>query len=732
MKKILIYLVLSSILFAQDHVPYVGDKACVQCHHKETQEWKGSHHDLAMKEANDDTVVGDFNNVTFELHGVKSSFYKKDGKFFIQTDGEDGKLHEYEVNYTFGVYPLQQYLLKFADGKYQVLDIAWDSRSKEEGGQRWFHIHQNEVIKAGDVLHWTGPNLNWNYMCADCHSTNLKKNYNKETKSYDTTWDVINVSCEACHGPASKHIEWSKEQKTEIPYKGFTFSLKYKIGKWDINSTTKRSELTDKEIDVCAKCHSRRSQLDDKFTPGDRFIDHYLPVTLAESLYFVDGKIEDEVYVYNSFLQSKMYEKGVTCTDCHNPHTLDRRGEGDKVCFQCHQTEKYTSTAHHFHQEGSTGSSCVSCHMPARTYMGVDSRNDHSFRVPRPDISVEMKEIPNACNLCHTDKDASWAADAMKSWYGKIPVGKQNFAHSLKALRTNSEDAPKKLYEVLLSDAPNIAKATVSEYLGHYPSKQTYTTTLQMLKNKDALIRRAALQSLEAFPAQMRIKQTLEMLNDPIKIVRMEAARQLAAFPLGELDKKTKELLTNAFDEYEKILLFTAERPESQLSLALFYAQRNKHDKAKKAYNETLRLQSQYIPAYINYSEYLLQEGKKDQAFEILQQGLKNVPDAAIIHHALGLWYVRNKEVNKATPWLKKAVELDKDDPRLSYVYAVAIGEKDPKEAIKILEEAYAKHTGDLQVVSGLAYYTKVIGDSAKSKKYEEKFKKLQNFSVGQ
>uniref|UniRef100_UPI00356ADA7E tetratricopeptide repeat protein n=1 Tax=Sulfurovum sp. TaxID=1969726 RepID=UPI00356ADA7E len=217
-----------------------------------------------------------------------------------------------------------------------------------------------------------------------------------------------------------------------------------------------------------------------------------------------------------------------------------------------------------------------------------------------------------------------------------------------------------------------------------------------------------------------------------IKIVRMEAARQLAAFPLGELDKKTKELLTNAFDEYEKILLFTAERPESQLSLALFYAQRNKHDKAKKAYSEALRLQSQYIPAYINYSEYLLQGGKKEQAFEILQQGLKNVPDAAILYHALGLWYVRNQEADKATPWLKKAVELDKYDPRISYVYAVAIGEKDPKEAIKILEGAYAKHTGDLQVVSGLAYYTKVIGDSAKSKKYEEKFKKLQNFSVGQ
>jgi len=729
-KKIFILLALSTLLFAQKQPTYVGDKACAQCHTKEMHEWQGSHHDLAMKEPTDKTVVGDFNNATFELHGVKSSFYKKGDKFFIKTDGGDGKLHEYEVKYTFGVYPLQQYLLKFPDGKYQVPDIAWDSRSKEEGGQRWFHIHKDEVIKAGDVLHWTGPNLNWNYMCADCHSTNLKKNYDVESKSYHTTWDVINVSCEACHGPASKHMEWSKEQKSDLPHKGFPLSLKYKIGKWDVNTTTKRSELTDKEIEVCAKCHSRRSQLDDNFIPGDKFTDHYLPVTLAESLYFADGKIEDEVYVYDSFLQSKMYEKGVTCTDCHNPHTLERRASGDKVCFQCHQTEKYTSTAHHFHQEGSTGSSCVSCHMPARTYMGVDSRNDHSFRVPRPDISVEMKEIPNACNLCHTDKDAKWAADVMKSWYGKIPVGKQNFAHSLKALRTNSHDAPEKLYEVLLSDAPDIAKATVVSHLGNYPSRQTYTTTLQMLKNKDELIRRSALQALEAFPPQMRVKKTLEMLNDPIKIVRMEAARQLATFPLGELDEKTKERLNKAFAEYEKILLFTAERPESQLALANFYTQRNLPQKAEKAFKESLRLQSQYIPAYINYSEYLLQKGESKQAFDILQEGLKNIPDAAVLHHAVGLWYVRNKEADKATSWLKKAVELDENDARLSYVYAVSIGEKDPKGAIEVLEKAYPKHTGDHQIVSGLAYYYKMIGDTAKSKMYEEKFNKLQNFSV--
>jgi tetratricopeptide (TPR) repeat protein len=281
-----------------------------------------------------------------------------------------------------------------------------------------------------------------------------------------------------------------------------------------------------------------------------------------------------------------------------------------------------------------------------------------------------------------------------------------------------------------MSDAPDIAKATATAYLGNYPSKQTYTTTLQMLARSDAQIRRSALQALEAFPPKMRMKKTFEMLSDPVKIVRMEAARQLSAFPLGQVDKKTKETLEKAFDEYEKILLFTAERPESQLSLGVFYTNRKIPEKAKKAYEEAIRLQTQFVPAYINYNEFLLQAGESQKAFDILQKGLANVPEIGILHHALGLWYVRNKETPKAIPELKKAAQLDQDNARFSYVYAIAIGEKDPKEAIKILEEAYPKHTGDLQIVSGLAYYYKQIGDTKKSEMYEKKLKDLQNFSV--
>ena len=729
-KQLLIMLLLTSTLFSDNNATYVGDKACAACHAKEVKEWKGSDHDMAMKEPTEETVVGDFNNATFELNGIKSSFYKRDGKFYIKTDGEDDKLHEYEVAYTFGIYPLQQYLLKFPDGRYQIPDIAWDARTKEEGGQRWYHIHKDEVIKAGDVLHWTGPNLNWNYMCADCHSTNLRKNYDEKTRSYHTTFDSINVSCEACHGPASKHIAWSQEQTKEMKNKGFPLSLKYKQGKWDTNSTSHKTALTDKEIDVCAKCHSRRSQMNDDFVPGDKFSNHYLAVQLEQGLYFPDGKIQDEVYVYDSFLQSKMYEKGVTCTDCHNPHTLKRKAVGDKVCSQCHTEEKYSATSHHKHKVGSTGASCISCHMPARLYMGVDSRNDHSFRIPRPDVSVEMKEVPNACTLCHTDKEPKWAADAMKKWYGKTPVGKQDFAHDLQALRSNDVDAPKALFNILTSDAPNIAKATATSYLGAYPSKQTYMTTLQMTKRSDAQIRRSGLQSLESFPPKMRIKQTFELLNDPSTIVRMEAARQLAAFPMGQMDEAQRKVLIKALDEYEKILLFTAERPESQLNLGIFYSNRQMPEKAQKAYEEALHLQPQFVPAYINYSNFLMSQKKTKEAFDVLQKGITTLPTIAVLHHALGLWYVQNKELDKANASLKKSLELAPENARFAYVYAISLGEKEPMKAIEILEKAYLEHKGDLQIVSGLAYYYKQIGNTEKSTEYEKKLKALQNFSV--
>ncbi len=203
----------SSIAASYRAAGYVGGDACTSCHDKQHGAWKGSDHDLAMQVADDKSVLGNFDNAKITYAGTTSTFSRRDGKFYVNTDGPDGKLADYEIKYTFGVHPLQQYLIEFPGGRKQALGIAWDSRPKTQGGQRWFHLYPGQNIKAGDPLHWTGVQQNWNFQCAECHSTDLRKNFDAKAGTFDTRWSQINVSCEACHGPGSNHVAWAKQDR---------------------------------------------------------------------------------------------------------------------------------------------------------------------------------------------------------------------------------------------------------------------------------------------------------------------------------------------------------------------------------------------------------------------------------------------------------------------------------------------------------------------------------------
>ena len=224
-------------------VNYVGPAACAACHAGEIEAWQGSHHDRAMQVANERSVLGNFDNATFQYAGITSTFSKRNGNFFVSTDGPDGRLSDYEIKYTFGVTPLQQYLIEFPGGRMQALPIAWDTRPKDKGGQRWFHLYPSERITHEDELHWTRPQQNWNFMCADCHSTNLKKNYDATSHTFKTTWSEVNVSCEACHGPGSRHVEWALRaaqglKKTDTT-KGLTVSFRERHAmRWTVQGCT--------------------------------------------------------------------------------------------------------------------------------------------------------------------------------------------------------------------------------------------------------------------------------------------------------------------------------------------------------------------------------------------------------------------------------------------------------------------------------------------------------------
>ncbi len=351
---------------------FVGSRKCMDCHKKEYDRWQDSHHDHAMDVANDKNVLGDFNNAQFEIHGFTSRFYRKEGKFFVYTQGPGGQMGEFEITHTLGWYPLQQYLVPFPGGRMQCLPIAWDVREK-----KWYHLSPDEPIDPKDWLYWTNAGQNWNGMCAECHSTNLRKNYDIKSHTYKTTWSDIDVGCEACHGPGSLHVEWAELPDMARP----------QVESYDL--VVKTSGLRSRAlVELCAPCHSRRAILWDYTHAEPDLLDSLLPTLLTEGTYFPDGQILEEVYVYGSFTQSKMYHRDVRCSDCHDVHSVKLIKEGNDLCLQCHRAEEYDTKEHHFHKKKGekgepirsaddrllfdigTGAECVQCHMPGRTYMG--------------------------------------------------------------------------------------------------------------------------------------------------------------------------------------------------------------------------------------------------------------------------------------------------------------------------------------------------------------------------
>src|ERR1700685_3160504 len=537
---------------------FVGAGTCAGCHSAENAAWQNSQHAKAMQHATPDTVLGDFNNVRFTYDGIVSSFFRRDGRFFVNTDGADGKLADFEILYTFGLYPLQQYLVAFPDGRMQALSIAWDARPRAQGGARWFHLYPNDHITYKDPLHWTRLNQNWNWMCADCHTTKLDRNYDAASNTYATTWQEMNVACEACHGPGSNHVAWAKHAPGDenLANHGLIVALDERRGvTWTRVAATgnavRSAPLTSqRELVVCAQCHSRRAAFASGMNHDGRLFDTHDIALLSEHLYFADGQQRDEVYDIGSCLQSKMHAHGVTCSDCHDPHSGQLRAPGNAVCAQCHATVKYDLPAHTLHMAGSAGAQCAACHMPTRNYMVIDPRHDHSIRIPRPDLSANL-ETPNACTNCHENRTAPWAAAIIEHAFGPERKGFQKFAAALHDGRIGAPGAAANLM-TLANDAesPAIVRATALADLRPYLSAGVMPALEAGLADPDPMVRGAALDVLLSAPPQERIRLALGSIDDSSRIVRIKAARVLAIMPDQGGDAALRAQLDRAFAEY--------------------------------------------------------------------------------------------------------------------------------------------------------------------------------------
>ena len=636
---------------------YVGAAACAQCHAPETALWRESQHAAAMAPAADATVAGDFNDARFTHAGVTSTFFRRDDRFMVRTDGPDGKPADYEVKYAFGVAPLQQYLVELPGGRLQALGIAWDARPKADGGQRWFHLYPDRKLKGGDPLHWTGIDQNWNYQCADCHSTNLRKGYDERARVFATTWTDLNVACEACHGPGSNHVAWAKKEgdwQSFAADRGLAVALDERRGvSWTLdaqsgNAVRSAPRHTSREIETCARCHARRGQFSDAWHPGRPFGEAFRAALLERGLYHADGQQRDEVYTYGSFLQSRMHAKGVTCADCHDPHSGRLRAAGNAVCAQCHAPAKYDAAAHTHHAPGSKGAQCTACHMPTTTYMVVDPRHDHSFRIPRPDRTVALG-VPNACNQCHAKESAQWAADAVARWFPQPNPGFQAFAEGLHAGDRGAPGAQGALIRIAEDRSqPAIARASAVQRLGRYLSPVTLPTVRHALNDPDAMVRAAAVGALAGVDAATRLQLLPRMLDDPVRQVRMEAARALAGEPEARLAADDKAKFAAALDEYVAAQRFNADRPEAHAALGILYVTRGRDAEAAAAYRKALELDPTYVLAALNLADLQRAQAREDEAERTIRDALKSAPQSAPAHHALGLALARQKRMPEA------------------------------------------------------------------------------------
>jgi len=632
---------------------YVGRQTCAACHPGETRAWTGSDHARAMQRATPDTVLGDFNNRPFTYQGVTSRMFRTGDTFFIHTEGPDGTLADFEIRYTLGVRPLQQYMVAFPDGRIQVLRISWDTLRR-----RWFYVPPPDVIdqriEPGDPLHWTGTAQNWNHMCADCHSTNLRKNYDPSSNTFHTTFSEIDVSCEACHGPGSLHVELARSHSLF----------------WDRRYGDGLPQLNDQrtQIQSCAPCHSRRNVVHRRFRPGQPLLDFYEPALLEEGLYYADGQIRDEVYVYGSFVQSRMYHEGVRCTDCHDPHTARVKFPDNRLCTQCHLAGKYDGPAHHHHRVGSAGALCVECHMPATTYMVVDPRRDHSLRVPRPDLSVRLG-TPNACNRCHHTEGETpqWAAETVIRWYGTKHPDDPRYGPAIAAGRSGQPDAPRQLDRLLRrAKTPAIVRATAVTLLGQFPGEVGASATRRAVADGDPLVRTAAVRSLPTDSPDRLLGSLGPLLSDPIRSVRLAAAMRLVGVPRSRFPDNQRRAFDEALIDYRAQQAATSDRAASHLNLGNLAARLGNPREAIRQYRRAIQLEPYLSGPRSNLAGLLERTGDdpkavrrlREEEVDLLKRDARLLPANAVVQYRYGLMLYLVGRLDAAQQALESACRL--------------------------------------------------------------------------
>ncbi|MGJ8694537.1 MAG: multiheme c-type cytochrome [Thalassotalea sp.] len=684
----------------KDPLSTTNPNNCTGCHQNQVSDWQKSDHAKAMALPNKKSVLGNFNNNKVEHFSQSARFYQQDNKFWVSLTHE-GKTNSYPVAYTFGHYPLQQYLVKADNGKYQVFPFNWDSRPASEGGQKWYPVYADEDIKAADRLHWQQPLQTWNGMCADCHSDGLKRQYSVKKDTFKTVYDNINVGCQSCHGKMDEH---SKNPNTSKVNNTAKYDNKWLIKAGTATASWQGEKRDNSFMDNCFSCHALRSPLTDGITPNTPFLDQFSPSFLQPNLYHADGQIKEEVYVYGSFLQSKMFAAGVNCLDCHDKHTMKIKVQNNGLCLQCHNAEVFEQKSHHQHEQASTGSQCVNCHMPENRYMGVDDRRDHSFKIPRPHLSDEFK-TPNACVQCHDDKDNQWASKNVAKWHGKPKT-----LSASEQTRLNIQQGTPVTIEAhlaLINDtAMNaIYRATAIVLLPNSTANIPAHIAKPWTNSSEPLIRLAIARTGNLLSEADRKVLFSSLLTDTYKAIRVAAANQLLSIP--GMDQKQLE---QAFAELVDSNDISSWRGEGNLNQSMVHFSKGDIANAIESLKAAINVDPYFEASYVNLADIYRNLGETAKEKALFKQAIIATPKSALLHYSYGLHQIRNQEKAASVQSFSTALRLQPDNSQYAYIYLLALDNTGKtKQALATLKMQINRYKNNSQMLQlGLSFAQKL------------------------
>ena len=649
---------------------------CQSCHADVVTEWGDSDHAWSMRLPKRSAVKAPFTGETASFDGLAAQFdqerrdpgaLEETGGFLGNPDGvgetrfiiklRDTKVREnefqsYVVRYTFGHDPLQQFLIPLGSDRLQVAPFAFDTRPESEGGQRWIHLEAFESDERWSRIDWRQPLQNWNGMCADCHSRGFERGYDVESDQFQSRFDAINVDCLSCHVIAEDHGVASKAgvgEKTQVTG-GWVRPAGAAIAHWQGPSRASVS------MDTCFACHSLRTSLTDGFRAGSVFLDHFRPEPVLPPHYQPNGQIDGEVYVYGSFLQSKMYAAGVQCIDCHDPHTTELKRLGNEICATCHAPKVYDVEEHHRHLKGTAGAACVACHMPGKTYMGVDFRRDHRFGVPHSPQAKRLG-VGDPCQSCHEDR---WTA-FISAAGGEPAISQRSKVNAARlALWADARVEPTDVLTMLNDpQLPAILKAArvASLPAGAVPWAGEFLPVA--LSHPAALVRLSAIEWARTFALSVDPPLLANLTQD--KSLAVQIAALDLVMPRGSVNSAKNRNPTSELALLEAQRIYLAQgawRGEGRLLRAQRALALGETEAAERELKAAIRQEPFFEGGYLNLADLYRLKMEEARARAVLQEGLKKLPDSGMLHYSLGLAWVRSKEYDLGLAALLLASEL--------------------------------------------------------------------------